>query len=116
MTKVVRVVEDLVELDEIFDENKRKENKPVIIEFTSSVCDPCQFIGPVYTEFAEKYGKSLLFLKVGYFRFSPDCFRFKSGCCSFRLTSMKRLMYAMNTKFKELLLSKFSSAADVLKL
>jgi thiol-disulfide isomerase/thioredoxin len=65
MTKVVRVVEDLVELDEIFDENKRKENKPVIIEFTSSVCDPCQFIGPVYTEFAEKYGKCLLFLKVG---------------------------------------------------
>ena len=53
-----------VDLLEDFNDIVSGEN-PVIIDFTATWCGPCQFIGPVFADLAEKYADSnVKFIKV----------------------------------------------------
>jgi len=49
---------------EQFEEEVIKSNKPVIIDFFSDDCPPCDVLAPIYEKMAEKYGDHITFVKI----------------------------------------------------
>ena len=49
---------------EQFDEEVLKSSKPVIIDFFSDDCPPCDVLVPIYEKMAEKYGEYIKFVKI----------------------------------------------------
>jgi thioredoxin 1 len=50
--------------DAEFEEKVLKSNLPVVVEFWSPGCGPCQMYVPVFEELASKYADKLLFAKI----------------------------------------------------
>lgn len=49
---------------EQFEEEVLKSSKPVIIDFFSDECPPCDVLAPIYEKMAEKYGDYIKFVKI----------------------------------------------------
>ncbi|MGE5417861.1 MAG: thioredoxin-disulfide reductase [Acidobacteriota bacterium] len=47
-----------------FEKEVLKSEKPVIVDFYSDECPPCEVLAPVYEKMAEKYGQHIKFVKM----------------------------------------------------
>jgi thioredoxin reductase (NADPH) len=47
-----------------FEKEVLKSSRPVIIDFYSEECPPCEVLAPIYEKLAEKYGEQLKFVKI----------------------------------------------------
>lgn len=47
-----------------FDKEVLNAKKPAIVDFWATWCGPCQWMGPVFDELSEEYGKKMIFGKV----------------------------------------------------
>jgi len=47
-----------------FDKEVLNSDKPVIVDFFSDECPPCEVLAPIYEKMAEKYGDHIKFIKI----------------------------------------------------
>ncbi|MFC1789771.1 thioredoxin [Patescibacteria group bacterium] len=60
-------------MDENFEKEIQKNEKPIMVDFWASWCGPCKMLGPILEKIAKEYKDKIVFLKAETEKFPISC-------------------------------------------